>query len=98
MVAAEQGAGGRRRGVFEVDEDAALAELEKAWADGGYHGFGAANAAIHRIVLCRMRYHEATRAYVTRRTADGKTNREIRRCLKRYACRAAFRQLQTRMS
>ncbi len=27
------------RGVFEVDEDAALAELEKVWADGGYHGF-----------------------------------------------------------
>ncbi len=30
---------GRRRGVFNVDEDAALAELEKAWADGSYHGF-----------------------------------------------------------
>jgi hypothetical protein len=29
----------RQRGVFEVDEDAALAELEQAWADGGYHGF-----------------------------------------------------------
>jgi hypothetical protein len=27
------------RDVFEVDEDAALAELERAWADGGYHGF-----------------------------------------------------------
>jgi hypothetical protein len=27
------------RGVFEVDEDAALAELERAWAGGGYHGF-----------------------------------------------------------
>jgi len=27
------------RGVFEVDKDAALTELEKAWADGGYHGF-----------------------------------------------------------
>jgi hypothetical protein len=27
------------RGVFEVDEDAALAELKRAWADGGYHGF-----------------------------------------------------------
>jgi len=25
--------------VFEVDQDAALAELERAWADGGYHGF-----------------------------------------------------------
>ena len=32
-------AGGQRRGVFEVDEDRALAELELAWADGGYHGF-----------------------------------------------------------
>jgi hypothetical protein len=27
------------RGVFEVDENAALTELERAWADGGYHGF-----------------------------------------------------------
>ena len=27
------------RGVFEVDEDAAVAELERAWADDGYHGF-----------------------------------------------------------
>jgi hypothetical protein len=31
--------GSRPRGVFEMDEDAALAELERAWADGGYHGF-----------------------------------------------------------
>ena len=31
----------QRRGVFAVDEDAALAELELAWADGGYHGFSA---------------------------------------------------------
>jgi hypothetical protein len=32
---------GQRRGVFDVDEDRALAELEQAWADGGYHGFSA---------------------------------------------------------
>jgi hypothetical protein len=38
-MAAGQAAGGRQRGVFEVDEDSALAELELAWADGGYHGF-----------------------------------------------------------
>lgn len=31
--------GSRPRGVFEVDEGAAVAELERAWADGGYHGF-----------------------------------------------------------
>jgi len=32
---------GQRRGVFDVDEDRALAELELAWAEGGYHGFTA---------------------------------------------------------
>ena len=32
---------GQHRGVFAVDEDAALAELELAWVDGGYHGFSA---------------------------------------------------------
>jgi len=31
----------QRRDVFAVDENAALAELELAWADGGYHGFSA---------------------------------------------------------
>ncbi len=34
-------AASQRRGVFSVDENAALAELELAWADGGYHGFSA---------------------------------------------------------
>jgi hypothetical protein len=29
------------RGVSEVDQDAAVAELERTWADGGYHGFTA---------------------------------------------------------
>jgi len=27
--------------VFDVDQEAALAKLELAWADGGYHGFSA---------------------------------------------------------
>ena len=30
---------GQHRRVFAVDEDAALADLELAWADGGYHVF-----------------------------------------------------------
>jgi hypothetical protein len=38
-TAAAGSAEAKRRSVFEVDEDAALAELEQAWADGGYHGF-----------------------------------------------------------
>jgi len=31
----------QRRSVFSVDENAASAELELAWAEGGYHGFSA---------------------------------------------------------
>ena len=30
------------RGAFAVDQDRALAELELAWSEGGYHGFTAA--------------------------------------------------------
>jgi transposase len=50
-------------------------------------GDRAANAAIHRMVLCRMRHHAPTRAYVTRRTAQGLSKKEIMRCLKRYVVR-----------
>ena len=28
----------QRLGVFALDENAALAELERAWSEGGYHG------------------------------------------------------------
>jgi len=49
------------------------------------------NAALHTIVLNRCRYDQTTRTYVARRSAEGKTNREIRRCLKRYLARQLFR-------
>ena len=38
---AKAGTAGQQRAVFAVDEDAALAALEEAWADGGYHAFSA---------------------------------------------------------
>ncbi len=40
-VAAEGGSASPR-GPFAVDRDRALAELELAWSEGGYHGFTAA--------------------------------------------------------
>ena len=49
-----------------------------------------ANAALHRIVLVRMRYHQPTRTYVDRRTSEGKSKREIMRCLKRYVAREVY--------
>jgi transposase len=46
-----------------------------------------ANAALHGIVVVRMKYHEPTRTYVARRIAEGKTKPEIMRCLKRHITR-----------
>lgn len=51
------------------------------------------NRAINTIVLTRMRMDPATRAYVERRTAEGRTKREITRCLKRYLTRQIHRTL-----
>src|SRR6266508_3916211 len=53
------------------------------------------NRALHTIVLSRMTCDAETRAYVTRRTAEGKTPREIKRCLKRYLARRLFKLLET---
>jgi len=46
-------------------------------------GDRALNRALHTIAVNRMRYCPATRAYTERRRAEGKTDKEIRRCLKR---------------
>jgi hypothetical protein len=40
-----------------------------------------------------MSHHPATRAYVTRRRAEGRTSYEIMRCLKRYIAREVYRAL-----
>ncbi len=61
-------------------------------------GDRALNRAIHAIALVRMRSCPRTRAYVARRTAEGKTPREIRRCLKRYIARELYRQLTRTMN
>jgi transposase len=53
-------------------------------------GDRAANAALHMAVVTRMRYHEPTRAYVARRTAEGLSKKDIMRCLKRYVVREVY--------
>jgi transposase len=61
-------------------------------------GHRQANAALYRTVIVRMQHHEATKAYVARRTAEGKTKAEIIRCLKRFLAReiwALMRPLRT---
>jgi transposase len=55
------------------------------------------NRALHTIVMLRERYHEPTRRYVARRTAEGRSGREIRRCLKRTVARQLYRLLERRV-
>jgi transposase len=54
-----------------------------------------ANRALWTIVITRMRCDPRTRAYVERRTAEGRSKPEIIRCLKRYVARAVYTQLRT---
>jgi transposase len=52
-----------------------------------------ANAALWRIVMVRMVSHAPTRAYVERRTKEGRSKREIMRMLKRYVAREVYHHL-----
>nr|WP_246201840.1 IS110 family transposase [Streptomyces alboniger] len=53
-----------------------------------------ANAALYRIVQARLRWDARTQAYYERRVAEGRTRREIIRCLKRYVAREFYRLVQ----
>jgi transposase len=50
--------------------------------------------ALHTVVQSRIQYQQATRDYIARRTAEGKTPREIKRCLARYVARDLYRLLE----
>ena len=52
------------------------------------------NRALHTMVITRITCHQPTRDYIARRTAEGKTGPEIKRCLKRYIARDLYRLLE----
>ncbi|HWI74234.1 MAG TPA: IS110 family transposase [Baekduia sp.] len=51
------------------------------------------NRALHIIAITQIRLHPPAMAYYTRRQAEGKTNREALRALKRYIARTIFNNL-----
>ena len=53
-----------------------------------------ANNALWRIAMVRMTCDEETKTYLARRTAQGKTKRDVTRCLKRHIAREVFWLLQ----
>lgn len=55
------------------------------------------NRALDVIARVRMVSEARTRAYVDRRTSEGRTLREVRRCVKRYIAREIFKALEVRM-
>lgn len=74
---------------------AALCGVSPVEASSGQHvshrlnkgGNRDANHALWRIVMVRMTCHQPTKDYVTRRRSEGKSQRFIIRCLKRYVAR-----------
>ena len=54
------------------------------------------NRALHTVVRSRIQYQPATRDYLARRSAEGKTSREIKRCLARYVARDLYRRADGR--
>ncbi|MCP3880460.1 MAG: IS110 family transposase, partial [Sulfitobacter sp.] len=46
------------------------------------------------VAMTRLRYDDKTKAYRDRRRAQGKTDREVNRCLKRYIARRVWRLLE----
>jgi transposase len=54
-----------------------------------------ANAALHRIVVSRLRWDTRTQHYKQRRTTEGLSTKDIIRCLKRHIAREIYHALTT---
>ena len=51
------------------------------------------NRALHTVILHRRHHDQQTKDYIARRVAEGKTQREAVRLLKRYLARHLYRVL-----
>jgi transposase len=54
-----------------------------------------ANAALHMITVCRLRYHEPAITYARRRLAEGLSKKDVLRYLKRFIAREVYHDLKT---
>jgi transposase len=91
---------GRVRNEAAFASLAGVAPLEASSGQRSRHrlnpgGDRALNRALHTVAITRMRCHAESRAYEARRTLQGKTHREIRRCLKRSIARRLYRIMQS---
>lgn len=90
---------GRVRSEAAFASLAGVAPLEASSGQRTRHrlnrgGDRALNRALHTVAITRMRCHPQTRDYEAARTAQGKTHRDIRRCLKRTIARRLYRVME----
>lgn len=52
------------------------------------------NAALHQVVLTQARVHPPARACLAKKRAEGRSNKEAFRCLKRHLVRVVWRVLR----
>lgn len=79
---------------------AGVAPLEASSGQRSRHrlnrgGDRALNRALHTVAITRLRCHPQSRAYEAHRTLEGKTHRDIRRCLKRILARKLYRVMES---
>jgi len=91
---------GRVRNEAAFASLAGVAPLETSSGQHSRHrlnrgGDRALNRALHTVAITRMRCHPETRAYEIRRSASGKTHRDVRRSLKRALARRLYRRIET---
>jgi transposase len=91
---------GRCRSEAAFASLAGVAPLEASSGQRSRHrlnrgGDRALNRALHTVAITRMRCHPESRAYEARRTLQGKTHRDIRRCLKRSIARRLYRIMES---
>jgi transposase len=53
------------------------------------------NAALHRIAITQLRIHDPAKIFIARKRAEGMSNREALRCLKRQLARVVFTTMRT---
>jgi transposase len=90
---------GRVRNEAAFASLAGVAPIEASSGQRSRHrlnrgGDRALNRALHTVAITRMRCHPETRNYEIRRSAEGKTHRDIRRSLKRALARRLYRRIE----
>jgi transposase len=90
---------GRVRSEAAFASLAGVAPLEASSGQTDRHrlnrgGDRALNRALHTVAITRMRCHAETRDYEAKRTALGKSHRDIRRALKRMIARRLYRLME----